>query len=321
MSITVNPAPPVNKAPTANAGPDQTVTIAAGQSNIAVKLNGSGSSDSDGSIGNYTWTGSPNPANTVNPTVNLSAGSHTFNLVVSDDDGETSAADTVTITVNPAPPVNQAPTANAGPDQTVTIAAGQSNIAVTLNGSGSVRFRRQHRQLHLDRLARIRRTWSAPRSTSPRAATPSLWSSPTTTAPSAADSVTITVNPAPPVNKAPTANAGPDQTVTIAAGQSNIAVTLNGSGSTDSDGSIASYTWTGSPNPADVVSPTVNLTEGSYTFTLVVTDDDGATSAADTVTITVNPAPPVNQAPTADVNGPLQRHDRRGGELQQRRFQ
>ncbi len=304
MTITVNPAPPVNKAPTANAGPDQTVTIAAGQSNIAVTLNGSGSSDSDGSIASYTWTGSPNPADVVSPTVNLTAGSHTFTLVVTDDDGETSAADTVTITVNPAPPVNKAPTANAGPDQTVTIASGQSNIAVTLNGSGSS-----------DADGSIASyTWTG----SPN---PADVVSPTVNLTagshmftlvvtdddgetSAADTVTITVNPAPPVNKAPTANAGPDQTVTIASGQSNIAVTLNGSGSSDADGSIASYTWTGSPNPADVVSPTVNLTAGSHTFTLVVTDDDGETSAADTVTITVNPAPPVNQAPTADVNGP-----------------
>ena len=88
--------------------------------------------------------------------------------------------------------------------------------------------------------------------------------------------MSITVNPAPPVNQAPTANAGPDQTMTIAAGQSNIAVKLNGSGSSDSDGTISAYTWTGSPNPADVVSPTVTLGEGTYTFNLVVTDDDGA---------------------------------------------
>ncbi len=126
-----------NTSPTANAGPNQTLTLAAGQSSIAVTLNGSGSSDPDGTISAYNWTGNPDPANTVSPSVTLAAGSHTFTLVVTDNNGATSAADTVNITVNAAPPVNQAPTANAGPDQTLTLAAGQSSIAVTLNGSGS----------------------------------------------------------------------------------------------------------------------------------------------------------------------------------------
>ena len=45
--------------------------------------------------------------------------------------------------------------------------------------------------------------------------------------------------PPPPPNEAPTANAGPDQTA-----DEGTAVTLDGSGSTDSDGTIATYTWT-----------------------------------------------------------------------------
>ena len=125
----------VNAPPTANAGPDQTVTIAAGQTSINVALNGSGSSDPNGTVASYNWTGTPDPANTVSPTVTLTAGSYTFSLVVTDNNGANSAADTVVITVKLAP--NQPPTANAGPDQTVTIAAGQTSIAVTLNGSGS----------------------------------------------------------------------------------------------------------------------------------------------------------------------------------------
>ena len=95
--------------------------------------------------------------------------------------------------------------------------------------------------------------------------------------------------PKPPYsNQPPTANAGPDQNVTIVTGQTSIAVTLNGSGSSDNDGTIASYIWSGNPNPNDVANPTVNLTTGTHTFTLVVTDNDGAGSAADTVVITVN---------------------------------
>jgi hypothetical protein len=105
---------------------------------------------------------------------------------------------------------------------------------------------------------------------------------------SAPDTVTITVNAAPPVNQPPTANAGPDQTINLGQGQTSASVTLNGSGSSDPDGTIAAYNWSGTPDPANVVSPTLTLAAGVHQFTLVVTDNDGAGSAPDTVTITVN---------------------------------
>ncbi|MCH7527375.1 MAG: PKD domain-containing protein [Planctomycetes bacterium] len=66
-----------------------------------------------------------------------------------------------------------------------------------------------------------------------------------------------------------------------------MSVTLDASGSSDADGTIASYTWTGTPNPPDVVSPSVTLGEGVHEFTLVVTDDGGLDSAPDVVTIAV----------------------------------
>ena len=64
-------------------------------------------------------------------------------------------------------------------------------------------------------------------------------------------------------------------------------VVLDGTGSTDPDGTIVSYTWTGSPDPDDIAQPTVHLPAGVHTFSLVVTDNDGNDSDADTVTITV----------------------------------
>ncbi|RRS32935.1 MAG: hypothetical protein P794_00005, partial [Epsilonproteobacteria bacterium (ex Lamellibrachia satsuma)] len=76
-------------------------------------------------------------------------------------------------------------------------------------------------------------------------------------------------------NISPTADAGPDQTVTQGS-----SVTLDGSGSSDTDGSISSYSWSDGTNTWTGVSPTISTsgwTIGSHTITLTVTDNDGAT--------------------------------------------
>ena len=87
-------------------------------------------------------------------------------------------------------------------------------------------------------------------------------------------------------NVAPTANAGSDQTITL--GNS---VTLNASNSSDSDGSIVSYSWVeGSTTLSTAASfSKSNFTEGSHNITLTVTDNDGATGT-DNITVTVNKA-------------------------------
>ena len=86
------------------------------------------------------------------------------------------------------------------------------------------------------------------------------------------------------VNQPPVANAGPDQTV-----RANALVTLNGSGSSDPDGGIASYQWQQMSGPtvqlsdSAVVTPTftapdVGKAGTSLTFRLTVTDNGGLTS-------------------------------------------
>lgn len=102
-------------------------------------------------------------------------------------------------------------------------------------------------------------------------------------------------------NVAPTATiVAPSGNVTIQAGQS---VIFNGSG-TDSDGLITGYNWqfpggtpltSGAQNPGSVFFNN----PGSFVCTLVVTDDDGAQSAAASRTITVDALPPPNHAPVA----------------------
>ena len=96
-------------------------------------------------------------------------------------------------------------------------------------------------------------------------------------------------------NQAPTANAGPNQSIMLPASSTR----LNGSG-TDPEGPIASYAWTqvSGPSPASfssntVAAPTVSgLVAGTYVFSLIVTDNAGLASAASQTTLTVTPAAP-----------------------------
>src|SRR5689334_2584402 len=105
-------------------------------------------------------------------------------------------------------------------------------------------------------------------------------------------------------NTPPVANAGTAQSVSAGA-----IVTLNGTASSDADGTIASYTWTqtagsavtlsssGTTSQTTFIAPEV-ATASALTFSLVVTDNRGASSSRSTVTVTVNPLS--NLAPTAN---------------------
>jgi chitinase len=97
-----------------------------------------------------------------------------------------------------------------------------------------------------------------------------------------------------PGNTFPTANAGSGQTVV-----SGATVTLNGTASSDPDGSIASYSWTQTQGTgvtltgANTAQPTFDAptvtSSTNLRFSLVVTDNRGANSTASTVTIVVVP--------------------------------
>ncbi|WP_394289173.1 PKD domain-containing protein [Microbacterium sp.] len=100
------------------------------------------------------------------------------------------------------------------------------------------------------------------------------------------------------------ANAAPTAQATWSA--VGLEATFSSSGSTDADGSIASFGWDfGDGETSSAPSPSHTYDEpGSYTVTLTVTDDDGATA---TETLEVVVTAPVNAAPTAaftpTVNG------------------
>jgi hypothetical protein len=101
------------------------------------------------------------------------------------------------------------------------------------------------------------------------------------------------VTPPPPVNQAPIARAGNDISIVLPLNT----VTLNGSGSTDDSG-IVSYSWaaiagTGAfiSSPNSAITVVQNLTVGTYTFRLTVTDAAGLTGTDD-INVVVNNIPP-----------------------------
>ncbi|MCZ4354909.1 PKD domain-containing protein, partial [Roseovarius aestuarii] len=246
---------PVNTLPTADAGADQTV-----DSGAVVTLDGSGSSDPDwGQTLTYEWTQTDGTTVTLindrkaKPRFTaprLVAGSGTKSLIfkLEVDDGAATTPSTViisdTVTVFVTAPPNTAPTADAGAAQTVA-----SGAAVTLDGSGSS---------DPDAGQTLSYTWTQTGGTvvtlSDVNADKPGFTAPTRVAGSGpetltfqlsfgdgiatdTDTVEITVNA--PANTAPTAEAGPAQTV-----NSGAAVTLDGTGSTDPDtGQTLSYTW------------------------------------------------------------------------------
>lgn len=294
---------PANISPTANAGADQSV-----DEQTDVTLTGT-ASDSDGTVASTTWTQVSGTSVTINSATSTTAtftappiamGSEilVFRLTVKDDKGA-SSSDDISITNNT---TNAPPVADAGADF-----AADEQTTVTLTGSasdsdGSV----------------VTANWSQVSGTTvtltilPSVTIPSpvSFTAPSLSAPenlvfsltvtddrgvTNTDNITVTINPVAGLNTAPVANAGPDQSVVGAS-----KVNLDGTGSTDPDGSIASYSWqqtvgtavslTG-PNTAlpGFDAPAVAANE-ILTFQLTVTDNEGATHS-DLVDITVTPVP------------------------------
>lgn len=287
-----------NIPPIANAGTDQSI-----DENKLFTLDGSASSDADNDGLTYLWTApagitlSSNSA--LNPTFIApevtTDTNYTLSLTVNDS-WMNSTVDQVVVTVKQ---VNKAPIANAGIDQSIN-----ENKLFTLDASASS-------DSDNDALNYL---WTAPAGitlSSNNTSNPSFLAPEVTTDTnysfsltvndgllnSTADQVVVTVKQ---VNKAPSANAGADQSI-----NENSPSNLDGSASSDPDNDALTYLWTApdgitlSSNTASqptFIAPEVKK-DTNYTFSLTVSDGR-INSTVDEVIVTVKQ---VNKAPFANA--------------------
>jgi outer membrane autotransporter protein len=278
--ITVLPAP---NAPVADAGPDQQLTDSDNNASEDVELDGTGSTDADGTIVSYVWLEQGSQIATgATPTVTLSVAEHTLTLRVTDNDNLVSE-DQVLISVVAAA---NAPIANAGLDQTLTDSNADGSEQVSLDGSASsdaggtiVNYQ------WFENGTEIANGASATVSLQVGVHTLTLRVTDNDDL-IGEDQLTITIV-AEPATTTPIANAGTDQSLVDSDGDGSASVTLDGTASSDTDGAIVSYQWLeGDAEIATGANPTVILNVGVHTLTLVVTDDAGLT-AQDQLTITI----------------------------------
>ena len=276
---------PGNRPPVANAGPDQQIKLAQGQSSTTVTLQAGASFDAEGPIVAYRWSGTPDPADETSPQVTLGVGTHQFVLEVEDRDGATDQ-DTTTVVVLPADdPANIPPVANAGDDQQIQLAGGQNSIAVRLDGSGST-----------DQDGRVvAYRWTG-------TPDPADISTPEITLAAgqyvfeleveddsqatAVDSVVVTVlSPPTGSNQPPVARASADPTT----GHTPLIVHFDGSASSDPEGANLTYQWDfGDGETSDRANPTHVFFPGEHSVTLTVTDSAGASHISNAIIVDVH---------------------------------
>ncbi|GAO43253.1 PKD domain-containing protein [Flavihumibacter petaseus] len=303
---------PTNVTPVATAGDDQSMPVPY----YTATLKSTGTFDPDGTIAGYQWNqeSGPNIPTLADPKAadlkisGMKQGSYRFRLTVTDNQGAKSSS-TAEVTVTGTAAINQPPIAFAGNTKILTLPTN----AVTLSGTGSTDPDGQIASY----------TWS--QESGPYTAQILNPKSGSTTVSAlqkgsyyfklvvadnsgaiATDYVQVYVDGVAAMpNVAPVAAAGNAQTITLPVNS----VTLSGSASYDSDGSISAYRWTQLSGPstatlgnaATATATAGSLVAGTYVFSLQVTDNSGATDTAQVAAV-VNPVPAgVNVPPVANA--------------------
>jgi len=260
-----------------------------GTEGIPVAFDGTGSIDSDGILVAYEWDFGDGNFGTGPVPFHTYVGTGTFNvaLTVTDDAGDTNTATTTaTIAVG-----NQPPTANPNGPYT-----GTAGAPVTLDGSGStdpdgaiVVYDWNFGDGSTGSGMMLNHTYAMPGTYNITL---------TITDDSGAIDSATTSAAIDAANQPPTANPnGPYS------GMVNATVAFDGTGSTDTDGTISSYAWSfGDGSTGTGSAPThTYVAEGTYNVALTVTDDGGLT---DTAMTTAAIGAVTNQPPVANANGP-----------------
>ena len=282
--VTVTDPPPVNVAPVAS--------FTASPVGLSVDVDASLSSDSDGTVAGYSWDFGDGNTSTAGPITSHTYGAadtYTVSLTVSDDDGATSTVVTEQVTVTDPPPVNVAPVAS--------FTASPVGLSVDVDASLSSDSDGTVAGYSWDFGDGNTSTAGPITSHTYGAAdtyTVSLSVSDDDGATSTVVTEQVTVTDPPPVNVAPVAS--------FTASPVGLSVDVDASLSSDSDGTVAGYSWDFGDGNTSTAGPITSHTYGAadtYTVSLSVSDDDGATSTVVTEQVTVTDPPPVNVAPVA----------------------
>ncbi|WP_235529248.1 PKD domain-containing protein [Phycicoccus sp. Root101] len=247
-----------------------------------LSVDGSGSSDPDGTIASYSWSwGDNTPAGSgANATHSYAAaGTYDVTLTVTDNRGGTNTV-THSVTMT-APPANQPPTSAFTVTKDFLDVAADGATSSDADGT----------------IASYSWNWGD--------ATPPGSGVNATHSYAAAGSYTVVLT----VTDDKGATGTSSQVVTVVANQAptaaftstptNLSVAFDGSGSSDADGTITGYSWSwgdGTPAGSGATPTHAYSTAGTYTVVLTVTDNKGKTG---TKTDTVTVAGPPNQLPTA----------------------
>ncbi|MCP4436512.1 MAG: PKD domain-containing protein [Actinomycetia bacterium] len=264
---------------TGNAGPVASASsdVTSGKTALTVTFDGSGSTDADDGIASWYWDfGDGDNATGATPAAHTyaTAGTYSATLTVTDVLGATDTDTVVISVVDNVAPVSAPALATAHP---------KPGLVVSFDGSASTDS--DGTIVSYDWVFGDGNAGTGVSPTHTYAATGSYPANLTVTDDNGAKHVeTVLVQVANNVD--PVSVASSDLT----SGVAPLEIAFEGTGSSDSDGSIVSYSWDfGDTNTSTDASPThTYAAAGNYTATLTVTDDNSAT-AVDTIAITVDP--------------------------------